>query len=118
MTTLDETPERQTGAQTVAPTSASALAFAASILGEASYTPEAELKRSLDAAGRAHEEEAAPVEQPVAAPVAKAPAPQPVVEEQRPSVVPPARVETPVIAPEPVKKGFFARLIDKLLGRG
>lgn len=111
MTTLDETPERQTGAQTVAPTSASALAFAASILGEGGYTPEAELKRSLDATGRPHEE-------PTPAPVARqSEAPKPVVEQPRPSVVPPAKVETPVIAPEPVRKGFFARLIDKLLGR-
>lgn len=135
MSTLDETPdtavaERQTGAQTVAPTSASALLFAASILGEASYTPDQELKRSLDAT-RAHDPEpayapepapapvAAPVTAPVAAPVAVPKAP--VAESSRPSVVPPARVESRVeTAPvaEPVTKGWFARFLDKLFGRG
>ncbi|WP_432561426.1 hypothetical protein [Kineococcus sp. SYSU DK003] len=119
MSTLDETPDaavqpRSTGAQTVAPVQASQLLFAASILGEASYTPEQELKGTLNAT-RAHEPapQPAPVAAPAAAPVA-APQPAPVAA-PRPSVVPPARVEEPV---EPVKKGFFARLVDKLLGRG
>ncbi len=40
----DTVAERPTGAQTVAPVQASALLFAASILGEGSYTPEQELK--------------------------------------------------------------------------
>lgn len=40
MSTIDETPDTAVrGAQTVAPVQASALLFAASILGEASYTP-------------------------------------------------------------------------------
>ena len=45
----------------------------------------------------------------------------PVAESSRPSVVPPARVESRVeTAPvaEPVTKGWFARFLDKLFGRG
>ena len=140
----DETPDTAVrGAQTVAPVQASALLFAASILGEASYTPDQELKGTLHTPARVHEEEAvapAPVApapvvaqpvvaQPVVAqPVVPEPVvPEPVVQPPAPvvqaprsaGVVPPAPVPAAPAAPvaEPVKKGFFARLIDKLLGR-
>jgi hypothetical protein len=104
----DETPDTAVrGAQTVGPVQASALQFAASILGEASYTPDQELRGTLSAPARVHEEVVA---QPV-----------PVVEAPRSAgVVPPARVEAPVaeaVVAAPVRKGFFARLLDKLLGR-
>jgi hypothetical protein len=129
MSTIDETPDTAVrGAQTVAPVQASALLFAASILGEASYTPDQELKGTLSSPARVHEEEAVEAHVPAAAPepvVAKpvVAEPAPVVEAPRSAgVVPPVRVEAPsapVAAPvvEPVRKGFFARLIDKLLGR-
>lgn len=116
----DTVAERPTGAQTVAPVQASALLFAASILGEGSYTPEQELKGTLNAAGRAEAHTAAPVE-PVVEPVVEqvvepAPAPKPVPAPQ--PVAQPAPAE-PAAAPAPVqRKGFFARLVDKLLGRG
>ncbi|MEW1956540.1 hypothetical protein [Kineococcus sp. NPDC059986] len=124
----DTVAERPTGAQTVAPIQASALLFAASILGEGSYTPEQELKGTLNAGARTETPEVPAPAAPVAQPVAQ-PAPQPVAEpvaqpaprpEPQPvrAVVPPARVE-PAPAPQPVeRKGFFARLLDKLLGRG
>ena len=123
MSTIDETPDTAVrGAQTVAPVQASALLFAASILGEASYTPDQELKGTLSSPARVHEEEVVEAPEPVVAePVVAEPAP--VVEAPRSAgVVPPVRVEAPaapVAAPvvEPVRKGFFARLIDKLLGR-
>ncbi|GAB3469336.1 hypothetical protein AB1207_07435 [Kineococcus endophyticus] len=115
----DTVAERPTGAQTVAPVQASALLFAASILGEGSYTPEQELKGTLNAAGRVEAHTPAPVEpvveqvvEPVVEQVvAPVPAPQPVAQ--------PAPTPAPAAAPAPVeRKGFFARLIDKLLGRG
>lgn len=124
MSTIDETPDTAVrGAQTVAPVQASALLFAASILGEASYTPDQELKGTLSTPARVHEEEEV-VEAyvPAAAPEPVVAKPAPVVEAPRSAgVVPPVRVETPVAETvpvvEPVRKGFFARLIDKLLGR-
>ncbi|WP_380171173.1 hypothetical protein ACFEMC_19585 [Kineococcus sp. DHX-1] len=114
----DTVAERPTGAQTVAPVQASALLFAASILGEGSYTPEQELKGTLNAAGRAEAHTPAPVE-PVFEPVVEqvveqAPAPTP-----QPAPLPVAQpVAEPAPTPVPVEhKGFLARLIDKLLGR-
>ncbi|MEZ0165869.1 hypothetical protein AB2L27_14010 [Kineococcus sp. LSe6-4] len=113
----DTTAGRPSGAQTVAPVQASALLHAASILGEASYTPEQELKGTLHAAARTEAQPTAqPTAQPVAQPVAP-PAVQPVV------AAPPARAAAapaePVAAPQPAeRKGFLARLLDKLLGRG
>ncbi|MCI2239607.1 hypothetical protein MO973_38585 [Paenibacillus sp. TRM 82003] len=105
--TADETAEPTgtpvRGAQTVAPVQASALQFAASILGEASYTPQAELRGTLSAPSRVTEPvAAAPVEEPVAA----APVEEPVIA---------APVEEPV-AEQP--KGWFGRLLAKLFGRG
>ncbi|WP_432507573.1 hypothetical protein [Kineococcus arenarius] len=111
------------GAQTVAPVQASALQFAASILGEASYTPEAQLNASLSAPARVSEPAAqptAPVEQPVVEPVVPVAEPvvpvpvaeQPVVEPVVPVAEP---VEQPVVE-QP--RGWFGRLIAKLLGRG
>ncbi|WP_432513873.1 hypothetical protein [Kineococcus sp. SYSU DK001] len=131
MSTLDETPDVPVrGAQTVAPVQASALQFAASILGEASYTPEQELHGTLTAAGR-HEPEPVvepvvqPVVQPVAEPVAEVrpeTRPEPVVPAPRPAPQPVEEVveevSEEVTGPAPVKKGFFGRLVDKLLGRG
>lgn len=132
MSTIDETPDTAVrGAQTVAPVQASALLFAASILGEASYTPDQELKGTLSSPARVHEEEVVEAPVPVAAPapVVAQPVVEPVVEpvvaEPAPvvaaprsaGVVPPVRVETPAPVVEPVRKGFFARLVDKLLGR-
>ncbi|MFD0481993.1 hypothetical protein ACFQ46_05230 [Kineococcus sp. GCM10028916] len=124
MSTIDETPDTAVrGAQTVAPVQASALLFAASILGEASYTPDQELKGTLSSPARVHEEEVVEAPVPAAAPEPVVAEPAPVVEAPRSAgVVPPVRVEAPaapVAAPvvEPVRKGFFARLIDKLLGR-
>ncbi|GAA0318418.1 hypothetical protein [Kineococcus aurantiacus] len=108
MSTLDDTPAAR-GAQTVAPIQASALLHAASILGEASYTPEQELHGTLSATR--HEAE---TPQPVAAPAPVAePVPAPVAE----PVAEPAPVEVPAPVEAPAK-GFFARLLDKLLGRG
>ncbi|WP_337062157.1 hypothetical protein [Kineococcus sp. G2] len=118
--TADETAEPTgapaRGAQTVAPVQASALQFAASILGEASYTPQAELKGTLSAPSRVTEPVAQPVAEPVTAPVAEpvtAPVAAPVVEP----------VAQPVAAPagEPVAeqpRSWFGRLLAKLLGRG
>ncbi|NAZ78314.1 hypothetical protein GTQ99_23320, partial [Kineococcus sp. T13] len=61
MSTFEQAPADQPrGAQTVAPVQASALQFAASILGEGGYTPEAELKGTLSAPARV--QEPAPVE--------------------------------------------------------
>ena len=93
------------GAQTVAPVQASALRFAASILGEGGYTPEAQLNGTLSAPSRVAEPVAQPVAEPVAHPVA-----EPVA---RPAAEP---VAEPVVAAE--RKGWFGRLLDKLLGRG
>ena len=116
MSSTDETPDTAVrGAQTVAPVQASALQFAASILGEASYTPDQQLKGTLSAPARTHEEPVVEADVPVVAP-----RPEPVVETPRSTgVVPPARVEAPVreAVAAPVRKGFFARLVDKLLGR-
>ncbi|WP_432541939.1 hypothetical protein [Kineococcus sp. SYSU DK002] len=126
MSTLDETSDAPVrGAQTVAPVQASALQFAASILGEASYTPEQELHGTLTAAGR-HETEpvAEPVAEPVVAPEPVAEVrPEPVVPAPRPAPQPVAEVpaEVPAQVSEevaPVAKGWFGRLLDKLLGRG
>ena len=128
MSTIDETPDTAVrGAQTVAPVQASALLFAASILGEASYTPDQELKGTLSSPARVHEEEVVEAPVPVAAPapVVAQPVVEPVVAKPAPvveapgsaGVVPPVRVETPAPVVEPVRKGFFARLVDKLLGR-
>ncbi|WP_432533863.1 hypothetical protein [Kineococcus arenarius] len=104
------------GAQTVAPVQASALQFAASILGEASYTPEAQLNASLSAPARVSEPAAqptAPVEQPVV-PVA-VPVAEPVVPVAEPVVPVAEPVEQPVVE-QP--RGWFGRLIAKLFGRG
>ncbi|WP_432523123.1 hypothetical protein [Kineococcus sp. SYSU DK006] len=126
MSTFDEAPaDPPRGAQTVAPVQASALQFAASILGEGGYTPEAELKGTLSAPARVQEPVAAPAAEPVAQPApVPAPAPAPAAE----SVAAPAprpepvaqRVEDPVAAPvaEGPRKGFWARLVAKLTGRG
>lgn len=113
MSTIDENPDTAVrGAQTVAPVQASALLFAASILGEGGYTPEQELKGTLDAPARGHE---TPAPAPVAAPV-PAPAPAPVPAPAPAPVAAPAPVPAPVVE-APVRKGFFARLLDKLRGR-
>ncbi|WP_432483273.1 hypothetical protein [Kineococcus esterisolvens] len=109
------TPAR--GAQTVAPVQASALRFAASILGEASYTPQAELKGTLSAPSRVSEPVAEPVVQPVAAPPAPA---EPAPAEPAPAEPAPAEpVADRAAEPVPAERGgWFGRLIAKLLGRG
>ena len=121
------------GAQTVAPIQASALQFAASILGEGSYTPDAELRGTLNSPTRVQEEPVAavPVAEPVAAvPVAEPVAPAPVavpvptrqpVARPRPQagVVPPVQVGAGKPAQDAAPpKGWFGRFLDKLLGRG
>ena len=116
MSTFDEAPADQPrGAQTVAPVQASALQFAASILGEGGYTPEAELKGTLSAPARVQEPVAQPVAQP--APVVPAPAPAPAAES-----APVAAQALEEAVEEPVeqapRKGFWARLVAKLTGRG
>lgn len=112
------------GAQTVAPIQASALQFAASILGEGSYTPDAELRGTLNSPTRVQEEPVAAV--PVAEPVAPAPVAVPVPTRQpvarpRPQagVVPPVQVGAGKPAQDAAPpKGWFGRFLDKLLGRG
>ncbi|WP_432498269.1 hypothetical protein [Kineococcus gypseus] len=103
------------GAQTVAPVQASALQFAASILGESSYTPEAQLGGTLSVPGRAGAQPdprpAQPVTQPVIEPVAP-PVARPVAE---PVAQP---VAEPVAEPVAQRKGWFGRLLDALLRRG
>ncbi|WP_432488368.1 hypothetical protein [Kineococcus sp. SYSU DK018] len=117
------TPAR--GAQTVAPVQASALRFAASILGEASYTPQAELKGTLSAPSRVSEPVVQPVVQPVAEPVVQPVAAPPAPAEPAPAEPAPAEPAPadPVAdrAAEPVpaeRGGWFGRLVAKLLGRG
>lgn len=103
------------GAQTVAPVQASALQIAAAILGEGGYTPTQQLNGTLSSAARGQEVAPRP-----------AVAPEPVAE---PAVVPePAVVSEPAVgavrtvgsgrsaAPAPTR-GWFGRLLDKLLGR-
>lgn len=97
------------GAQTVAPVQASALQIAAAILGEGGYTPTQQLNGTLSSAARGQDVAPRP-----------AVAPGPVVE---PSVVPePAAQAVRTVgsgrsaAPAPTR-GWFGRLLDKLLGR-
>jgi len=78
------------GAQTVAPVQASALRYAAAILGEGGYVPERTVGAALAAAARGQD---APLAQPVSAP-------------------PVAAAE---VRPEP-RRGFFARLWHRLFG--
>ncbi|WP_432493698.1 hypothetical protein [Kineococcus auxinigenes] len=107
------------GAQTVAPVQASALQFAASILGEASYTPEAQLNAALSAPARVSEQPVAeqPVAEPAAPVVAQPVAQQPVAEPVVPVVAQPvAEPAAQPVAEQP--RGWFGRLIAKLFGRG
>ena len=92
---LAQTPART--AQTVAPVQASALQFAASILGEGGYTPTQQLNGTLSSPARG--QETAPA-------VDAAPAVEPV------RTVGSGRHA----APAPTR-GWFGRLLDKLLGR-
>ncbi|MGI4896781.1 MAG: hypothetical protein ACRYF3_16885 [Janthinobacterium lividum] len=112
------------GAQTVAPVEASALQFAASILGEGGYTPDAQLGATLSVPARVHETDPpgspatgnAVTEQASTQPV---PTRAPVAEERSPGgVVPPVPVEEPTDDTTPTqKKGWFGRLLEALFGR-
>ncbi|MFB9376191.1 hypothetical protein ACFFKU_01335 [Kineococcus gynurae] len=89
------------GALTVGRTDASALLLAAAQLDEGAYVPEVRAGARLQAPSRATE--------PVPATVA------PVAAAVTPVATPP--VTAPVVAPV-VRRGFFARLLARLLGRG
>jgi len=102
---LAQTPART--AQTVAPVQASALQFAASILGEGGYTPTQQLNGTLSSPARG--QETAPV---VDAPVVPAP-----VVDAAPAVEPVRTVGSGRHAAPAPTRGWFGRLLDKLLGR-
>ncbi|NIZ90494.1 hypothetical protein [Kineococcus rubinsiae] len=100
MSTLDATPTPVRGAQTVAPVQASALEFAAAVLGEGGYVPERQLGAALTSTARV-------ADAPVAQPAVRAGAPAEVV----------AEVPAEVVAEAPARPGFFARLWHRLTGR-